>query len=61
MLFYSKVEEWSNIYALGLELGLGGTYGHTYKKSISKELVRFDGCLVRDGVIGGSGGTLYRR
>ena len=58
MPFYSKVEEWSNIYALGI--GLGGTYGHTYKNVTSKELVRFDGCVVRDGVRGGSGGALYR-
>ena len=59
MPFYSKMEEWSNIYAM--QLGLGGTYGHKYKNVTSKELLHFDGCVVRDGVRGGSGGALYRR
>jgi hypothetical protein len=58
--FYSEVERFSNIYAFSI--GLGGSYGHTFKTITLDELVRFDGVVVmRDGVGGGSNGALYRR
>jgi hypothetical protein len=57
--FYSEVERFSNIYAFSI--GLGGSYGHTFKTITLDELVRFDGVVVRDGVRGGSNGALYRR
>jgi hypothetical protein len=41
--------------------GMGGSYGHTWNPTNSKELTNFDGILVRDGVLGGSQGALYRR
>ena len=57
--YYSMVENWSNIYALDIELG--GSYGHEFNNVMIKELVNFDGVLVKDGVRGGSNGALYRR
>jgi hypothetical protein len=57
--FYSEVERFSNIYAFGI--GLGGSYGHTFKTITLDELVRYDGVVVRDGVRGGSNGALHRR
>lgn len=57
--YYSKVEEYSNLYAS--QLGLGGSYGHDFKSVKIPEIVRHDGCVVRDGVRGGSGGAIYRR
>jgi len=57
--YYSQVEKWSNLYAY--QLGLGGSYGHEYKNISVKEIVRHDGCIIRDGVRGGSSGAIYRR
>ena len=59
MSYYSAVERWSNFYAV--HLGLGGTYGHSFRNVTAKELLRHDACVVRDGVRGGSGGAIYRR
>ena len=57
--YYSQVEKWSNLYAY--QLGLGGSYGHEYKNISVKEIVRHDGCIIRDGVRGGSSGAIYLR
>jgi hypothetical protein len=57
--FYSKVETFSNLYAL--QIKLGGSYGHAFKNVLLDELVRFDGVVVRDGVKGRSNGAIYRR
>jgi hypothetical protein len=57
MSFYSEVESFSNAYALSI--GLGGSYGHTFKLLKVIELIHFDGVIVRDGVRGGSNGALY--
>jgi hypothetical protein len=57
--FYSKVETFSNLYAI--QIGLGGSYGHKFKNVTLDELVRFDGVVVQDGVKGGSNGAIYRR
>ena len=59
MSYYSAVERWSYFYAV--HLGLGGTYGHSFRNVTAKELLRHDACVVRDGVRGGSGGAIYRR
>ena len=59
MSYYSAVERWSYFYAVNL--GLGGTYGHSFRNVTAKELLRHDACVVRDGVRGGSGGAIYRR
>ena len=59
MSYYSKVENWSNMYSF--QIGLGGTYGHKFKNIKVEELVHHDGCVVRDGVRGGSSGAIYRR
>ena len=50
--YYSKMEEWSKLYAV--KIGLGGTYGHAFKNLNVRELVVHDGCIVRDGVRGGN-------
>jgi hypothetical protein len=57
--FCSKVETFSNLYAI--QIGLGGSYGHIFKNVTLGELVRFDGVVVHDGVKGGSNGAIYRR
>jgi hypothetical protein len=57
--FYSEVERFSNIYAFSI--GLGGSYGHTFKTITLDELVHYDGVVVRDGVRGGSNGAVHRR
>ena len=57
--FYSKVETFSNLYAI--QIGLGGSYGHKFKNIVLDELVRFDGVVIRDGVRGGSNGAVHRR
>ena len=56
--YYSKVEEWSNLYAY--QIGLGGSYGHEFKSVSIKEILKHDGCIVRGRVRGGSSGTIYR-
>ena len=57
--FYSKVKQWSNLYAY--QIGLGGSYGDEFSKSVSlKEILHHDGYIVRDGVRGGSSGAIYR-
>jgi len=58
LLYYSNVEEWSNIYIF--KIGLGGTYRHLFKNLNARDLVVHDGCIVRDGVRGSSG-TIYRQ
>ena len=57
--YYSKVEQWSNLYAYQIELD--GSYGHKFKSVFLKEILHHDGCIVRDGVRGGSSGAIYRR
>jgi hypothetical protein len=58
--YYSKVAKWTQVYATNL--GLGGSYGHHYKSVMIPELIRYDGCLMRDGVLNGStDGAIYRR
>ena len=57
--FYSNVEIYSNLYAL--QIGLGGSYGHSFKMLTLDELVHFDGVVIRDGVRGGSSGAIHRR
>ena len=56
--YYSKVEQWSNLYAY--QIGLGGSYGHEFKSVSLKEILHHDGCIVQDGVRGGSSGAIYR-
>jgi hypothetical protein len=59
MAFYSEIENYSNTYAFSI--GMGGSYGHSFKLLKLAELVHFDGVVIRDGVRGGSNGALYRR
>eukprot|EP00957_Ditylum_brightwellii_P103300 7872623-Ditylum_brightwellii.AAC.1 len=57
--YYSKVEEWSDPY--GYLIGLGGFYGHVFKPAKIKEHVNWDSIVIRDGIRGGSNGTIYRQ
>ena len=57
--FYSKVERWSQKYAASQ--GIGGSYGHQCKPIMADELIHFDMAVVRDGVLGGMDGAIYRR
>ena len=56
---FSDAENFSACYAFGI--GLLGSYGHDFKVPKIGELVKFDGVVIRDGVIGGSNGELYCR
>ena len=55
--YYSDVERWLNIYAY--QIGLGGSYCHGFKPVKIPEIICHDGCIVRDGVRGGTSGTIY--
>ena len=57
--FYCDVTRFSNLYKY--QNGIGSTYGHHIAEAEMPEYVRWDGCLVRDGVRGGGDGALYRR
>ena len=57
--YYHKVTRYSNLYKY--QMGIGVDYGHMMTEASMPEFVRFDGCLVRDGVLGGGDGAIYRR
>ena len=57
--YYHKVTRFSNLYKY--QAGIGTTYGHDIPEVKLQELVRWDGCVIRDGVRGGGDGALYRR
>ena len=57
--FYTEVTRCSNLYKH--QTGIGSTYGHAIPEASMPEFVRFDGCLIRDGVRGGGDGAIYRR
>jgi hypothetical protein len=57
--FYSEVERWTQKYATSI--GLGGSYGHSFKEVMVEELLHFDSVVIRDGVHGGTDGAIYRR
>jgi hypothetical protein len=54
--YYSKVECWTEKYATSI--GLGGSYGHSFKEVMLEELLHFDSVV---GVHGGRDGAIYRR
>lgn len=49
--FYSEIEKISNVYTY--DIGLGGSYGHSFKTVSIEELFRWDGIVYRDGMRGG--------
>jgi hypothetical protein len=57
---YSAVSHWTNLYAVG-ELKLGCGYGHEYQMTTPEQIVKWDGVLIKDGVLGGSNGAMLRR
>ena len=57
--FYTEVEKFTNLYKH--QAGIGSTYGHRIHEVAMPELVRWDGCIIRDGMRGGGDGALYRR
>jgi hypothetical protein len=57
--FYTKVSQFSNLYKY--QTGIGNGYGHDIPEVQMPEIVRFDGCVYRDGIRGGGDGALYRR
>ena len=56
--YYTECTKFSNLYKY--QSSIGSTYGHSVKEVENHEFVRFDGCLIRDGVRGGDG-AIYRR
>jgi len=59
MGYYNQVLNFSNLYKY--QSGAGSTYGHKVEELKLHECIRFDGCVVRDGVRGGGEGAIYRR
>ena len=57
--YFTSVESFTNIYEFSTVLG--GSYGNKWMNFSGAELVRSNVILVRDGVIGGSNGTLYEQ
>ena len=57
--YYTECEKFNNLYKL--QSGVGGSYGHSWKFALASELVKFDGILIRDGLLGGSRGALFCR
>ena len=57
--YYHDVETHTN--STKFATGLGGSYGHNWTPTTTKELINFDGVLVRDGVLGGTQGALHCR
>ena len=57
--YYHDVETHTN--STKFASGMGASYGHNWTPTTAKELVNFDGVLVRDGVLGGTQGALHRR
>ena len=55
--FYHACAQYTNMYAL--QNDHGGDYGHEYRLVTAAELVRFDGMLLRHGVLGG--GHIHHR
>ena len=49
----------SNLYAC--QLGLGGSYGHTFKNIKLPENLHHDDCVVKDGDHSGSGADICRQ
>ena len=58
--FYYNCAKWSNTYA-SKELDMGNGYGHSFKNVTIDELVKWDGVILIDGVLGGSHGAILRR
>eukprot|EP00957_Ditylum_brightwellii_P004926 375593-Ditylum_brightwellii.AAC.1 len=54
--YYSKVEKDTNIYAA--QFGLGSAYSRKFKHIKIKELVKWDGIILHDGVRGGLNGGI---
>jgi hypothetical protein len=49
--YYREVEHWNQKYAT--LIGLGGSYGHSFKEVMAEELLHFDLVVIHDGVHGG--------
>ena len=58
MSYYDDVMRFSNIYRY--EKNIGMSYGHKILEASMPEFVHFDGVVVRDGVLGGGDGAIYR-
>ena len=56
--YYYEVDKWSNLYTY--QISLGGSYGHGFKPVKLPEMFCHVGCIVRDGVRGGTSGAIYR-
>ena len=55
--YFTSVESFTNIYKFST--GLVGSYGQKWKNVDVNELVRFNGILVRDGILDANNGDLY--
>ena len=56
---FTSVGSFTKIYKFST--GQGGSYGQECKNIVVTEIFQFNGILVRDGVFGGSNGTLYKQ
>ena len=58
ILYYSEVQKWSNLYAY--QISTGGSYGNGFKPGKIPDYFYY-AYIVRDGVQGGTSGTIYCR
>ena len=59
MPYYTDRERFTNIGKF--DSGNCGTYGHKWKVAKASKIVHFDGIMIHDGVLGGSGGVIHQR
>ena len=57
--YYSEVDKWMNLYAY--QIGIGGSYGHSFKPMKLLDLFFHDRCIVIIGVQGGASSAVYSR
>jgi hypothetical protein len=55
--YYSEVEHWMQKYATSI--GLGESYGHSFKEVMVEELLHFNSVVIFDGVHGRMDGAIY--
>ena len=55
--YYSEVEKWYNLYAY--QISIGGSYCHGFKSINLPETFFHDGCILKDGVRGGTSVAVF--
>ena len=61
MPYYPHVSECTEVYAITELRTRGSRRGHRFKETLPQEMLKWDGVVVMDGVLGGSSGAILRR